>query len=42
MAYVAVFALEALLFIVSARLALGVSEDLRDKSLGTNQEAVIG
>lgn len=42
MAFGAVFALEALLFIVSARLALGVSEDLRHKSLGSNQEAAIG
>ena len=42
MAFAAVFALEALLFIVSARLALGVSEDLRHKSLGSNQEAAIG
>ena len=42
MAFGAVFALEAILFIISARLALGVSEDLRDKSLGSNQGAAIG
>ena len=42
MAFAAVFALEALLFVVSARLAFGVSEDLRNKALGSTSKPARG